>query len=85
MQLTKKQSHDFIHWYLDRYNMKAWDPLPSIKKEDEDKELNAWKKKCWEILWYQADKTYKYRARGRETKLDKMINTLWLDFWPTLQ
>lgn len=82
MELTKQQSQEFIDRYLDRYNMKMWDPLPSIKKEDESKELNVWKKKCWDILWYQADKTYKYRAYGRETRLDKVVNSLWLNYWP---
>lgn len=80
MELTNRQSDMFIKFYKNRY----WDTkeLPTILESSEENEILIWKWYLSFILWKQANKIYKHRSRWKETVLEKVFNSLWLDYWP---
>lgn len=82
MELTKKQSDMFIQFYKNRY----WDTkeIPTINESSEKNEILIWKSFLSNILWSKANKIYKIRSRWRETVLEKVFNSLWMNYWPRI-
>jgi len=81
--LSTKQQQQFI----ERYKGKYWDTseaLPVIPKGQEAIEQEEWKTFLRELLGTKASQTYKHRARGKESNLEKAFNSLRLNYWPVL-
>ena len=96
MELSTKQSEKFVNWYIDRYadkdnNGKPITPvdIPKVKVESQREDMIEWVKIIYEILWKsKAKQTYKYRVdadwkKHRETVLEKVLYSLFLQYWPT--
>ena len=87
--LNKKQSQQFLDAYTDRYGIE-W----MSTEERSEIVIHKWIEAephveyqffvdlCKKILGKKAKKTYKQRAWWRETNLHKLVNSLWLNYWP---
>lgn len=78
--LTKKQSQAFVDWYKLYYG--DLKDLPEIHPSEQQSEEDTRLKVLKDILWKDAKKIYKIRKRWKETVLDKVFSSLWLNYWP---
>ena len=96
MELSTKQSEKFANRYIERYaekddNGKPITPvnIPRVPVENQREDMIEWVKIIYEILWKsKAKQTYKYRVNSdwkkhRETVLEKVLYSLFLQYWPT--
>ena len=81
MELTRQQSENFTLWYKERYAPYTWE-IPVLQQEQEKFEIAQWQVFISEMLWKKYNKTYKYRAYGKQTIWEKVFSDLWLSYWP---
>lgn len=91
MELTNKQSEQFISFYMNRY-AKEWETTLQCSTRlieewvmaNKDDEYNTWKEFFTTLLWKKANSVYKYRTHWPETVLSKVLNSLRLNYWPKI-
>ena len=89
MELTQKKSKQFLERYMDRY-ANEWESSIECSTRiieewivaDEEVEEKAWRDFFRTMLWEKADDIYKMRWDRPETVLEKVMSSMYLNYWP---